>query len=148
MRIYILKYAHTISDMDQESVRVGAELRAELKKRRISQMAVAQRHGVGQPWISRILNGDAGDRADLVRTLCAEYNVAPPGQRIGDEQAFDRVARDLRELWDGTPAGARRLAALIGAVKACLDQRPADAAAIRGTKAGPSRRERRGRPAG
>lgn len=100
--------------MFDDSVRVGRDLKSAVKVAGQSQQAVAKAFGVSQPWISRILNGQFGDRTDLAIRLCEEYGVEPYAHN--DATEFDDLADRLRELWDGTPAGARRLRALLNAV--------------------------------
>lgn len=100
--------------MFDDSVRVGRELKSAVKNAGQSQHAVAKAFGVSQPWISRILNGQFGDRTDLAMRLCEEYGVEPYAHNDAGE--FDDLALRLRELWDGTPAGAKRLRALLNAV--------------------------------
>ena len=100
--------------MFDDSVRVGRDLKSAVKVAGQSQQAVAKAFGVSQPWISRILNGQFGDRTDLAMRLCEEYGVEPYAHNNATE--FDDLADRLRELWDGTPAGAKRLRALLNAV--------------------------------
>lgn len=102
--------------MFDDSVRVGRELKSAVKQARQSQHAVARQFGVSQPWISRILNGQFGDRTDLVMRLCETYRVEPYAHTDAGDGEFDDLASKLRELWDGTPTGARRLRALLSAV--------------------------------
>ena len=100
--------------MFDDSIRVGRDLKSAVKVAGQSQEAVAKAFGVSQPWISRILNGQFGDRTDLAIKLCEEYGVEPYAHN--DATEFDDLADRLRELWDGTPAGAKRLRALLNAV--------------------------------
>ncbi|NMN06705.1 MULTISPECIES: helix-turn-helix transcriptional regulator [unclassified Novosphingobium] len=100
--------------MYDDSIRVGRHLKSAVKVAGQSQKAVAKAFGVSQPWISRIFNGHFGDRTDLVMRLCEEYGVEPYAHN--DSTEFDDLANRLRELWDGTPAGAKRLRALLNAV--------------------------------
>ncbi len=102
--------------MFDDSVRVGRELKLAVKQARQSQHAVAREFGVSQPWISRILNGQFGDRTALAMQLCETYGVEPYAHNDADELEFNDLASKLRELWDGTPAGAQRLRALLNAV--------------------------------
>ena len=102
--------------MFDDSVRVGRELKSAVKSARLSQHAVAKEFGVSQPWISRILNGQFGDRTDLAMRLCETYGVQPYAHNDADDGQFDELACKLRELWDGTPTGAQRLRALLNAV--------------------------------
>jgi transcriptional regulator with XRE-family HTH domain len=102
--------------MFDDSVRVGRELKSALKQARQSQLAVARRFGVSQPWISRILNGQFGDRTNLVMRMCETYGVKPYAHTHSGDDEFHDLASKLRELWDGTPTGARRLRALLNAV--------------------------------
>ncbi len=100
--------------MFDDSVRVGRDLKSAVKVAGQSQRAVADAFGVSQSWISRIFNGQFGDRTDLAMKLCEEYGVEP--YTHNDPTEFDDLADRLRELWDGTPAGAKRLRALLNAV--------------------------------
>jgi transcriptional regulator with XRE-family HTH domain len=102
--------------MFDDSVRVGRELKSAVKSARLSQHTVAKEFGVSQPWISRILNGQFGDRTDLALRLCETYGVKPYAHNEADDAQFDGLASKLRELWDGTPTGAQRLRALLNAV--------------------------------
>jgi transcriptional regulator with XRE-family HTH domain len=102
--------------MFDDSVRVGRELKSALKSARLSQHAVAKEFGVSQPWISRILNGQFGDRTGLAMRLCETYGVQPYAHNVADDRQFDDLAAKLRELWDGTPTGAQQLRALLNAV--------------------------------
>lgn len=102
--------------MFDDSVRVGRELKSAVKQARRSQHAVAKEFGVSQPWISRILNGQFGERTDLAMRLCETFGVDPYAHNDADGGEFDDLADKLRELWDGTPAGAQRLRALLNAV--------------------------------
>ena len=102
--------------MFDDSVRVGRELKSAVKQARRSQHAIAKEFGVSQPWISRILNGQFGDRTDLAMRLCDTFGVEPYAHNDADGGEFDDVTDKLRELWDGTPAGAQRLRALLNAV--------------------------------
>lgn len=100
--------------MVDDSVRVGRDLKSAVKGAGQSQQAVAKAFGVSQSWISRILNGQFGDRTELAMRLCEKYGVEPYAHN--DAAEFDDLANRLRELWDGTPAGAKRLRALLNAV--------------------------------
>lgn len=102
--------------MFDDSVRVGRELKSAVKQARQSQHAVAKEFGVSQPWISRILNGQFGERTDLAMRMCEAYGVDPYAHKDADDGQFDDLASKLRELWDGTPTGAQRLRALLNAV--------------------------------
>lgn len=102
--------------MFDDSVRVGRELKSAVKQARQSQHAVAKEFGVSQPWISRILNGQFGERTDLAMRLCETYGVEPYAHNDAGDGEFDDLASKLRELWDGTPTGAQRLRALLNAV--------------------------------
>jgi transcriptional regulator with XRE-family HTH domain len=101
--------------MFDDSVRVGRDLKSAVKQAGQSQHAVAKAFGVSQPWISRILNGQFGDRTELAMRLCEKFGVEPYAHDPGEGE-FNDLAFRLRELWDGTPSGAQRLRALLNAV--------------------------------
>lgn len=107
--------------MNSDSVHTGEAIRKELARRGDTQQMAANRFGVGQPSVSRVLKGDFTERSPLGRAMRNHYL----GQDVSSEYAhnrnadreFARVVDGLTELWDGTVEGAIMLRSLVDVVR-------------------------------
>lgn len=89
---------------------VRTELAVLLKRKGITQAELAKRAGVSQPTVSRARRRVPARNSDGYARLCNYI------QQELDEIALPGAARDaLAEIWDGSPAHAEALAALIRA---------------------------------
>ena len=113
--------------MNADTVRVGRDLRAQLRKMKLSQKAVAAELHVTQPRISRVLKGEFTKRSKLALRLCERYSVEPANaHKLAADDAFETATGAFRELWDGTPAGAQRLTDLISAIRSVGSEAPGE----------------------
>jgi len=85
---------------------IAAELRAYLKRARLTQQMLEKRSGIAQPQISRICRGQFERITPTVVKLCRIANISLTGQRRGP-------SRQLSALINGIVAGSRHRERLV-----------------------------------
>jgi len=97
---------------------IGAQLRAWIRERGMSQEEVARWLGIRQPQVSRILAGSFSLRSRAVRIWCVEAGISLEENRPARGATRKELVTLLDAVWDGTADDAARVAALLRAAAA------------------------------
>ena len=99
---------------------VGSELRAFAERKGLTQAQFARAASVHQPQVSRVLNGDFSRRSKAAAKMCRFAQVLMTEPDDDGRGEFTGLVELLKSIWDGTPADAKRVSALL---KAAADLR-------------------------
>jgi transcriptional regulator with XRE-family HTH domain len=113
----------TDKTMQQKSVaELVRGLRAFCEDKKISDSELARRTGVPQSTVHRILHSPRSDRVtSRLKELCKYANISLEITAMPDPAHNGVMMSALREIWDGSDAGARAIATmLLAARELCL----------------------------
>lgn len=88
------------------------QVRLAVESKEVTQTLISSETGVDQSQISRILSGDAKRLSKNVLKLCSYANSLGT-QRTNDPVQSQPLMHALSTVWDGTPAHAEAIAAVI-----------------------------------
>jgi transcriptional regulator with XRE-family HTH domain len=99
----------------QHRIKLVGEMRSALQQRRWSVSELARRTLVTQSQASRIVAGHFKTYSSSVSTICMELDIqfASLGPSSGSDRDRRRISEKAIAIWDGTPADADKVVALL-----------------------------------
>ena len=92
---------------------ISHQLQVWMEKVNITQSQLAERSGVSQPWVSRIVRGDFKRITEPVQALCKYADIDIKRRRLEDPEAVQEIWDGINEIWDGSRQSAQDIKKLL-----------------------------------
>lgn len=92
---------------------IARRLQVWMDKVNITQSQLAERTGLSQPWVSRIVRGDFKRVTEPVHILCKYAGIDIKKTQKPDPEGVKEIMDGVYEVWDGSIKGAREIKNLL-----------------------------------